>query len=97
MVRGYLQSVVEQLALSTVKSIMAEHKVGAADFRDNKRPQFVKARAAAIRRLSADGLSEICISEIMRINPRTVAYWLRPSDRARRIASRIADYHRKRA
>lgn len=86
--RGAVKSMVDEYAATMIKAVMAEHRVSEKDFRNSNYPLHVRARAAAIRRLSEAGISEQNISRIMGISPTTVAYWKRPKERARRRAVR---------
>ena len=84
--KGVIKSIVNDYAASVIKAVMDKYRVGEKDFRKSNFPHCVKARSAAIRRLSADGFSNNEISQVMRISPDTVSYRLNPKVRARRIA-----------
>lgn len=86
--RGSVKTIVDEYAASIIKAVMAERVIGKEDFTTSRLPRHVRARAVAIRRLSEAGISEQNISRIMRLSPSTVAYWKRPKDRARRLATR---------
>jgi hypothetical protein len=83
--KGDVKSLVDAYATSIIKTVMAECRVGKVDFATSMLPHHVKARATAIQRLSAAGVSELNISRIMGVHPTTVAYWKRPNCRAHRL------------
>jgi hypothetical protein len=83
--KGDVKSLVDEYAGSIIKSVMAEFQIGKSDFSTSMLPHHVKARATAIQRLSAVGVSELNISRVMGVHPTTVAYWKRPNCRAHRL------------
>jgi hypothetical protein len=93
--KGAIKAIVDAYAAAIIKSVMDERGVDATDFRTSLIPRHVKARAAAMRRLSAEGFNTSEIGRAMNMDPSTVRFRLNPDARKRRTAARVARDQRK--
>ena len=79
-----------------IKGVMRRYRIGPVDFFGYSRlPRLVKARRRAAREMAEAGISIPVIARLMQRHPRTVAYHLKPDQRARSLA-RSARYYAER-
>lgn len=90
--KGVIKAIVDEYAANIIRSTMAKHRLGKADFLHSNFRHCIKARSEAIRRLAADGFGTHEISRAIELSPTTVDYWLKPKERNARIVRRQKRY-----
>ncbi len=94
--KGKILSIVDDYAASVIKAVMEEHQVGRADFESSKVPHFARARADAIKRLSADGFNIKAIARAMGMQTTSIEYHVYPNAKARVLAHVARSNERRR-
>ena len=84
--KGKIQSIIDDYAASVIRAVMAEHRIGEKDFYLSNSSHFVKARVAAIKRLSSDGLSAAMVARAMKMHKSSIEYHIYPNRNARQLA-----------
>jgi DNA-binding CsgD family transcriptional regulator len=86
--RGKVKQLINDHAVSVINSVMATYMIGEREFYFSNLRDHVQARADAIRRLHADGLSAADIVRITGFSENTVFARIHPDIRELRNARR---------
>jgi hypothetical protein len=92
-----VQTVIAKFAKSIIDEVKSNCMMGEEDFRTGRFPHHTRARVKAMRRLKEAGFTHKKISIAMRLNIKTVEYWLCPRARNRQMKYAHRRYETRRA